>query len=206
MSFTGKSTYGAGSSLPEIAEDVSDLVAIASPHETALLDALGDAPRAAHSTIHEWLEDELLPNTDRVNDNSFSSPTADTTFGVDNASRRGIDHERTDADSLAVALTRRRPVGSAEERPHACDELAGAERLHHVVVAADREANLEIRLAVAGGEHEDRHTPVALDLPAHAETVEARKHQVEHDEIGAEAAAEVDALDAVAGRFDLESL
>lgn len=66
MPFTGKATYTAGATLPEIAEDVADLVAINSPHETPLLDALGDAPRAAHSTVHEWLEDSLLPNTDEV--------------------------------------------------------------------------------------------------------------------------------------------
>ena len=47
MSFTGKATYTAGSTLPEIAEDVSDLIAINSPHETPLLDALGDPARAA---------------------------------------------------------------------------------------------------------------------------------------------------------------
>jgi len=41
MSFTGKATYSAGATLPEIAEDVADLVAVNSPHETPLLDALG---------------------------------------------------------------------------------------------------------------------------------------------------------------------
>ena len=51
MSFTGKATYTAGSTLPEVAEDVSDLVAIATPHETPLLDALGDAVRPARSTV-----------------------------------------------------------------------------------------------------------------------------------------------------------
>src|SRR5438105_1950527 len=66
MSFTGKATYTAGATLPEIAEDVSDLVAINSPHETPLLDAIGDAARFARSTVHEWLEDELLPNTDVI--------------------------------------------------------------------------------------------------------------------------------------------
>lgn len=66
MSFTGKATYTAGATLPEIAEDVSDLVAINSPHETPLLDALGDPARSARSTIHEWLEDALIPNTDTV--------------------------------------------------------------------------------------------------------------------------------------------
>src|SRR5262245_16114304 len=66
MSFTGKATYTAGASLPEIAEDVSDLVALNSPYETPLLDALGDPPNAAHSTVHEWLEDSLVSNSDRI--------------------------------------------------------------------------------------------------------------------------------------------
>jgi hypothetical protein len=56
MSFTGKATYGAGSSLPEMAEDVSDIIGIVSPFETPLLDHLGDPNRLAMSTRHEWLE------------------------------------------------------------------------------------------------------------------------------------------------------
>jgi hypothetical protein len=87
MAFTGKATYTAGAALPEIAEDVSDLVALASPHETPLLDALGDPARTARSTVHEWLEDALLPNTDRVNDATYTNPSADTSFVVDNAVR-----------------------------------------------------------------------------------------------------------------------
>jgi hypothetical protein len=61
MSFTGKATYSAGATLPEAAEDVSDIIGIVSPYETPLLDHLGDAPRAAASTYHEWLEDEIIP-------------------------------------------------------------------------------------------------------------------------------------------------
>lgn len=60
MSFTGKATYSAGAALPEIAEDVSDLIGIVSPHETPLLDHLGDPQRSATSTVHEWLEDALV--------------------------------------------------------------------------------------------------------------------------------------------------
>jgi hypothetical protein len=67
MAFTGKSTYSAGATLPELVEDVCDLVSILAPHETPLLDALGDPLAAATSTRHEWLEDELLPNADAVN-------------------------------------------------------------------------------------------------------------------------------------------
>jgi hypothetical protein len=59
MPFTGKATYSAGATLPEAAEDVSDLVAINTPHETPLLDALGDPARAARSTVHEWREKRL---------------------------------------------------------------------------------------------------------------------------------------------------
>src|SRR6059058_3315584 len=87
MSFTGKATYSAGSTLPETAEDISDLVAINSPHETPLLDALGDPARAAHSTVHEWLEDALLPNSDQINDSTYGNATTDTQFVVDHADR-----------------------------------------------------------------------------------------------------------------------
>jgi hypothetical protein len=87
MAFTGKATYTAGATLPEAAEDVSDLVAINSPHETPLLDALGDPARAAHSTVHEWLEDSLLPNSDTINDSTYSNALTDTQFVVDHAER-----------------------------------------------------------------------------------------------------------------------
>lgn len=87
MAFTGKATYSAGTTLPELAEDVSDLIGIISPYETPLLDALGDPLREAMSTHHEWLEDELLPNKDVVDDSTFTDPAADTDFVVDNGSR-----------------------------------------------------------------------------------------------------------------------
>lgn len=60
MPFTGKPTFGAGATLPELAEDVADIVSIVSPFETPLLDHLGDAKRSAQSTIHEWIEDALV--------------------------------------------------------------------------------------------------------------------------------------------------
>ncbi len=87
MPFTGKATYGAGAGLPEIAEDVSDIIGIVSPFETPLLDMLGDPPRSAHSTVHEWLEDELLPNTDTVSDGSIVDPVNETGFDVANGDR-----------------------------------------------------------------------------------------------------------------------
>jgi len=87
MAFTGKATYAAGAGLPEAAEDVSDLVGISSPYETPLLDALGDAARPARSTVHEWLEDALLPNTDTINDSTYTNNLTDTQFDVTNVGR-----------------------------------------------------------------------------------------------------------------------
>lgn len=87
MAFTGKATYSAGTSLPELAEDVSDMIGIVSPYETPLLDALGDPLREATSTHHEWLEDELLPNKDAIDDATWSDPSSDTDFDVDNGGR-----------------------------------------------------------------------------------------------------------------------
>ena len=104
MPFTGKATYSSGTGLPELAEDVADLVAISTPHETPLLDALGDAARPARATIHEWVEDALLPNTDAVNDITFGNPLTDATFGVDNAGRFRIGDELQLEGDLEVML------------------------------------------------------------------------------------------------------
>jgi len=87
MAFTGKATYSAGTTLPELADDVSDVVALISPQETPLLEVLGDPLHEATSTRHEWLEDELLPNKDAINDATWVDPDVDTTFSVDNGSR-----------------------------------------------------------------------------------------------------------------------
>lgn len=81
MAFTGKCTFS--SNLTEIAEDVSDLVSILAPSETPLLDILGDAPRPATSTRHEWLEDSLLPNRDAIAQSGLNDASRGTlTFGV----------------------------------------------------------------------------------------------------------------------------
>lgn len=87
MPFTGKATYSAGASLPELAEDVSDIISIVSPFETPLLDHLGDPQRAATSTVHEWLEDTLLPNADVIDDSNILNPSGQSGFSVANGDR-----------------------------------------------------------------------------------------------------------------------
>ncbi len=106
MAFTGKATYSAGANLPELAEDVSDLIGIVSPSETPLLDALGDPIREAASTHHEWLEDELLANKDAINDSTFTDPDVDTSFVVDNGGRFQVgDQVQVDGSSELMLVT-----------------------------------------------------------------------------------------------------
>tara|TARA_R110002096_G_scaffold173781_2_gene348207 strand:- start:404284 stop:405453 length:1170 start_codon:yes stop_codon:yes gene_type:complete len=68
MAFTGKASYSGGNKLPDSVEDISDIIGIVSPFETPLLDHLGDPKRCATSTIHEWIEDSLLPNSGRISE------------------------------------------------------------------------------------------------------------------------------------------
>ncbi len=106
MAFTGKATYSAGTTLPELAEDVADLIGIVSPYETPLLDALGDPLREATSTNHEWLEDELLPNKDAINDATWSDPSSDAQFDVDNGGRFRVgDQLQVEASEELMLVT-----------------------------------------------------------------------------------------------------
>jgi hypothetical protein len=106
MPFTGKATYSAGPELPEIAEDVSDLVGIVSADETPLLDLLGDPVRPARSTVHEWLEDALLPNVDTINDGSIGSPLTETSFDVSHVGRfRAGDLLRVEGSGEVMLVT-----------------------------------------------------------------------------------------------------
>jgi hypothetical protein len=106
MAFTGKATYSAGIALPELAQDVADMVGIITPHETFLLNALGDPLNEATSTHHEWLEDELLPNKDAINDATWTDPASDTSFVVDQGSRfRSGDQIQVESSEELMLVT-----------------------------------------------------------------------------------------------------
>jgi hypothetical protein len=107
MPFTGKATFNAGTDLPEFVEDVSDIIGIVSPYETPLLDHLGDPTRAALSTVHEWIEDDLLANTDSVNQTVFTPNATDcTTVTVANGSRFQVgDQVRPDGSTEIIFVT-----------------------------------------------------------------------------------------------------
>lgn len=105
MPFTGKATYSAGADLPEISEDVSDIISVVSPWETPLLDHLGDPARAARSTVHEWLEDSLLPNTDALNQTTFTpSATTATSLTAANGARFQVGDQVRPGDTGEVML------------------------------------------------------------------------------------------------------
>lgn len=107
MPFTGKATYDAGATLPEIAEDVADIIGILAAHETPLLDHLGDPRRAARSTIHEWLEEPFAPQFDFIDQTTFiPSPLATTSVVVEFGDRIRVgDQLRVDdtGEHLLVA-------------------------------------------------------------------------------------------------------
>lgn len=107
MPFTGRATFTAGTDLPEIMEDVADIIGIVSPFETPLLDRIGDPKRAATGTIHEWLEDELLPNTDQVNQTTFTPNATDATaITVDHGDRFRVgDQARPDGLREVMLVT-----------------------------------------------------------------------------------------------------
>ena len=107
MGYSGKPTFSAGAELPEVMEDVSALVGIVSPYETPLLEYLGDPKRPAMSTVHEWIEDSLLPNTDTMNQTTFTpDATNATSLTVSNGARFQVgDQVRPDASTEVMFVT-----------------------------------------------------------------------------------------------------
>ena len=76
-------------------------------------------------------------------------------------------------------------AAATESELDARDQLGDRKRLDHVVVAAAGETADPIFGAVAGREEDDRHTGAGVSQPLqHFEAVEARHHDIEHDEVG----------------------
>ena len=91
---------------------------------------------------------------------------------------------RTTSPARIVVGRPRRPLGPAQDRPDARDELARAERLGQVVVGAELEPEQLVELVVAGREHHDRDRRVAAQLAGDVEAVEAGQAEVEDDQVG----------------------
>ena len=71
----------------------------------------------------------------------------------------------------------------AEHGPHPGLELAGAERLRHVVVGAQLQAQDTIVLRRPRRKHDDRHSGPAANEASNIEAIHSGEHQVENHEV-----------------------
>jgi hypothetical protein len=77
-------------------------------------------------------------------------------------------------------------LGPAEDGLDPGHQLAGGERLGHVVVGAQLEAENPVGLLLPGRDDDDRHPPATLaQRPGHLEPVHPGQHEVEQDQPGA---------------------
>ena len=82
--FPGKAMFDTTQPGGEHAEDVSPQVSILSPKKTPLLAALGIAPQPINNIRHEWLEDELIPDSS-ILQNALAANAAAVTLNVPDA-------------------------------------------------------------------------------------------------------------------------
>lgn len=132
--FAGKA---AEDTLPETAEDLSDVVFELSVRETPLLDMLGDSGIQARAQEHEWLEDALNPQIVTFGANITSDAGAG--FGLqvtqsghikagmvlENALDGKVTHEQMLVTSIngATTLTVDRAVGGTTATSHASNDV-----------------------------------------------------------------------------------
>ena len=76
-------------------------------------------------------------------------------------------------------------LAAAQLGAHAAEQLADRERLRHVVVGADLEADDLVDLGVLGGQQDDRHRAAAADVAAEVEAAAPRHHDVEDQQVEA---------------------
>jgi len=79
------------------------------------------------------------------------------------------------------------------------EELTRIERLCHIVVGAELEADNAVGLAVAGGEEDERDGVAAAQFAAQREAIIARHHDVEDDDVETTGLQRLEHLLAVAG-------
>jgi hypothetical protein len=89
MAFTGRAIYDTGI-FTGVAEDVADIIGMISPYETPLLDVLGDSPYPARNVMHEWLEEQLQPNTIINSEATKVGTTETTTMQIADTASNGV--------------------------------------------------------------------------------------------------------------------
>ena len=76
------------------------------------------------------------------------------------------------------------PADPPEHRANACLEHPGLHRLDHVVVGARLQPGHHVHVVGARGQHDDRYVTGGAYAAADLESVYARQHQIEHDDVG----------------------
>ena len=77
----------------------------------------------------------------------------------------------------------RRVAGAAQHGADAGQQLPRVERLRHVVVGAEFQADDPVGLLAHRGQHDDRHVGLGAQPAGEVEAAFARQHQVEHHEV-----------------------
>ena len=121
-----------------------------------------------------------------------------------------VDRHVAGVDALAVLLSDTAcpiELAPAELGAHAAEQLADAERLRHVVVGADLEADDLVDLGVLRRQQDDRNGAAAADVAADVEAAAARHHDVEDEQVEVDVGADLRVgVVAVCGELDLEAL
>ena len=76
-------------------------------------------------------------------------------------------------------------ASASQDDLDAGEQLARAEGLGQIVVGAHLQPDDTIGLVAAGGEHQHRDVGFGAELATERQTVVARKHQIEHDQVDA---------------------
>jgi hypothetical protein len=98
MPFTGKATFEGDDKLPELVDNVSDLVGLISPFDTPLLDAIGSPRFAAKSTRHEWFEGKLGADKDapKISQHNYTQIFTETVMisgSLDSVGMQSVERE-----------------------------------------------------------------------------------------------------------------
>ena len=161
--------------------------------------------------------DQLLAGDDRAGvahqepqDLELLACQLDRPPGLRDLVPRLIQQHVTDLEPLIAGGRLRLPC-APQHCTDAGNQLAGAERLQHVIVRTHLEADDPVRLLPARGEHDDRHVRVAAQLAADVVTGPVGKHHVEQHQVGLEVPGQRDALsrrtrDRAVEALSLESL
>ena len=105
-----------------------------------------------------------------------------------------VDDEEPEPELATIALGQRGVRAAAEERLDACDQLVVVERLAHVVVRADAQADDAVGRLALRGDEQDRDVGLLAELETQADAVDARHHDVEAHEVGMEGIEDLERL------------